>query len=590
MKDTARSMDIEEFCSWFQQHEKLYSRLEECISEGSSIDMELQLKKGLEGEQWLHLVGVLKKGGSQIQGVLRDISRAKIAEEERKKSEENYRITLNSIGDAVIATDTEGQVTHMNPVAEALTGWTSKEAFGRRLQEVFHIVNETTRLPVSDPVTRVLSTGELVTLENHTVLISKDGKEYLIGDSGAPIFNSERKIIGVVLVFRDMTAEYKTQEELLKVQKLQSVGNLAGGIAHDFNNILTGIYANLDLALANITPGHGAYSYLHEMEKSVDRAKSLATQLLTFSKGGLPLREVVRLKELIESTIRFDLSGSNVQAEIICNDEIWPVEADRGQLAQVFSNLILNASQAMKDGGTIRVTLENVSFEDSEIHKNLNGKFVKIKFRDSGCGIPESILHQIFDPFFTTKSEGTGLGLAVVYSIVERHGGKVEVNSLVNEGTEFTVYIPADENMELMEIPVENLHGESEREEGVKVLVIDDEEMVREVTESMLEFLGYGFDSALNTKEGIAKFNKALEEGEPFKIVITDLTIPGEKGGQDTARILTEIDPSVSVIVTSGYSDGPVMARFKEYGFKGRLVKPFIRAELDAMLQEILHK
>jgi PAS domain S-box-containing protein len=230
MKDTARSMDIEEFCSWFQQHENLYSRLEECIGEGSSIDMELRLKEGLEGEQWLHLVGVLKNGASQIQGVLRDISRAKIAEEERKKSEENYRITLNSIGDAVIATDTEGEVTHMNPVAEALTGWSSKEAFGRRLQDVFHIVNETTRLPVSDPVTRVLSTGELVTLENHTVLISKDGKEYLIGDSGAPIFNSERKIIGVVLVFRDMTAEYKTQEELLKVQKLQSVGNLAGGI------------------------------------------------------------------------------------------------------------------------------------------------------------------------------------------------------------------------------------------------------------------------------------------------------------------------------------------------------------------------
>jgi PAS domain S-box-containing protein len=509
--------------------------------------------------------------------------------EERRRTEnflaaekEHLAVTLRSIGDGVITTDVEGRVVLLNKVAEELTGWPAEEALGLPLGEVFTIIDEKTRARCESPVAKVLESGGIVGLANHTVLVSRDGTERQIADSGAPIRDRESRIVGVVLVFRDVTEKSRVDEELTKARKLESVGVLAGGIAHDFNNILTAILGNITLAAHLVSSEEEPYSLLLAAEKAAIRAKSLTQQLLTFSRGGEPVRKAASVLEIIRDSATFVLHGGNVKCLFSIPEDLWLADIDPGQVSQVIQNIIINARQAMPDGGNIEIACENFEKVPGMPLPLEEGRYVRILVTDGGAGIPEEILDKIFDPFFSTKQEGSGLGLAITHSIVTRHHGHIAVNSTPGEGTTFDIYLPVASQ------PVGGDGGEAVEGEfkGGRVLVMDDEEPVRNLLRSTLSHLGCEVLTAVDGAETINLYRQALEKNTPIDIVITDLTVPGGMGGREVIGELLTLDPDARVIVSSGYSNDPVIARFSDYGFKGVLIKPYRLDELKNALKK----
>lgn len=517
-----------------------------------------------------------------------DITERKLAEEAVRTSEENLRTILNSIGDAVIATDIKGEVIQINPIGEKLTGWKFEDAIGRPLTDIFKIVKARTYEPLENPVDKVLASGEIIGLANHTMLISKDGSEYQIADSGAPIKDTDGEITGVVLVFRDVTKEYLMQTELQRMQKLESIGILAGGIAHDFNNIMMGVFGNISMAKNDLSKDHSGFSSLAEAEQSIKRATRLTKQLLTFAKGGTPVKEDVSIAQLVEEIIRFDLSGSKVMPVFEEAENLWIAEVDKGQIQQVFSNLTINSNQAMPDGGHLYITLENVHTTEGSIPNLKQGKFIKITVRDEGSGIAQKHLDRIFDPYFSTKQTGSGLGLATCYSIIGKHNGHISVDSELGKGTKFTVYLPAavSPRLETKQPSTESSPlGQTER-----ILVMDDDEVIRKVVTKMLESNGYMVETVPDGKQAIEMYKQSFNSKQPIEVVVMDLTIPGGIGGKEAIKDILEIDPKAVVIVSSGYSNDPVMANHAEYGFKGIISKPYTRKELLEVLNKVRKK
>ncbi|MCK5230570.1 MAG: PAS domain S-box protein, partial [Desulfobulbaceae bacterium] len=320
-------------------------------------------------------------------------------EKKLKEREAWLFTTLKSIGDAVIASNFNGVIMFMNTVAEELTGWEEKDAIGRPLEEVFHIINEKTRKLCENPVEKILKTGKIVGLANHTALIAKDGTECIIADSGAPIRPDNDVITGVVLVFRDITAQRKMAEELHRMKKIEAVGLLAGGIAHDYNNIMTGILGNISLAKISLDDEEEAEKvadYLSEAEAACMRAKNLSGQLITFSKGGAPVKITISIAELIRESTSFFLHGSNVKCELSLPDNLWRADVDAGQINQVVNNLVMNADQAMPGGGTVWVAAKNIIVKEEDILPLKAGEYIKISIRDQGIGIPTTYLDKIF--------------------------------------------------------------------------------------------------------------------------------------------------------------------------------------------------
>ncbi|MBU7029359.1 MAG: PAS domain S-box protein, partial [Theionarchaea archaeon] len=502
-------------------------------------------------------------------------------EESLAAEKEQLAVTLRSIGDGVITTDIHGTVILINKAAEELTGYTQEEAVGKPLHAAFHIISERTRIPRESPVDKVLNQGTVVGLGNNTVLISKDGTERIIADSGAPIRDRTSKIIGVVLVFCDITEKRKMEQDLLRAQKLESVGILAGGIAHDFNNILTAILGNANLAKM-YAADNKIKEKLTKIEKASLQAKDLTQQLLTFSKGGAPVKKTTSIRELIKDSASFALRGSNVRCHFYIPDDLWPVDIDEGQISQTISNIIMNADQAMPEGGVIQVRAENVVVTAKQ-QLPLLGKYIEISIADQGVGIPEKHLDKIFDPYFTTKQKGSGLGLATTYSIVKKHNGHITAESKVGEGTTFRIWLPASRKIfeRKEKTPSKMVGGEG------RILLMDDEESILEAAGEVLQHLGYTVEVARDGEEAVDIYAKALEE-EPFDAVIMDLTIPGGMGGKEALSRLMEIDPSVKAIVSSGYSTSPIMADYKKYGFKGVVAKPYSVEELSEILHQIL--
>lgn len=373
-----------------------------------------------------------------------DITKRKMAKNKLAEEKERLAVTLRSIGDGVITTDTEGNVVLINKVAEELTGWNSEDAAGQPLAEVFNIINAMTRQSCENPVTKVMNSGEIIGLAHDTALISKDGQEKSIADSAAPIRDKDNKTIGIVLVFRDITEQLLIEQEMTKVEKLESIGVLAGGIAHDFNNILSAILGNIDLSLLDSNLSATTQKLLREAVKASHRARSLTQQLLTFAKGGEPIIEAESLVDVIKDSADFVLRGSNVACRYIFPDDLWLVDIDKGQISQVVQNIILNASGAMPEGGTVEVSCKNISSENSiGISLPSTGNYVKMSIEDSGTGIPSNVMEKIFDPYFSTKRRGSGLGLATTHSIVSKHNGHISVQSTPGLGTTFAVFLPA---------------------------------------------------------------------------------------------------------------------------------------------------
>ena len=498
----------------------------------------------------------MKDEQGRVTGVIeyvKDITDRKRAEEQLHNEREKLFVTLHSIGDGVITADTQGRVAFLNGVAEQLTGWSQKEATGRPIAEIFHIINEKTGIPAANPVKKVLASGT---------------------------------IVGVVLVFRDVTEQKKREEELLKIKKLESVGVLAGGIAHDFNNILTAILGNISLADLYIEKEHKAHRLLKEAEKASIRAKDLTQQLLTFSKGGDPVKETASIKEVIIDSADFVLHGGNVSCRYAIGDDLWLVDIDKGQISQVIQNIVINARHAMPEGGSITISCENIPDIAKESALSLpHGRYIKITIADTGTGIPEKYLDKIFDPYFTTKHEGSGLGLAITHSIIAKHEGHIAVRSKSGEGTTFTIYLPASAKQISRDVKVQ-APGKAVR---AVVLVMDDEEMILDLAKGMLTHFGHEVLQAKDGKEAIAIFREHCHSDYPVDVVIMDLTIPGGMGGEEAVKEILKIDPNARAIVSSGYANDPVMANYRQYGFKAAIGKPFemarLRETIDAVLE-----
>jgi signal transduction histidine kinase/CheY-like chemotaxis protein len=389
------------------------------------------------------------------------------------------------------------------------------------------------------------------------------------------------------LLCHEIAERKRAEDELLKAQKLESLGVFAGGIAHDFNNILTAILGNLSFARMQISPTHVIARRLEECEKATIRASEVTRQLLTFAKGGEPVKKLIDSVSLIREATSFVLRGLNFRSIVDLSDDIWCVEADGGQLSQALHNLLINAAQAMCDGGEITVRAVNEMLEADNPLMLSPGAYVKIIVEDHGCGIPQENLVRIFDPYFTTKSQGSGLGLASVYSIVKRHGGSVAVSSCVGIGSRFTIFLPASPGMRPEALVVKKGAGPAP---GGRILIMDDEDFIREIATEILQFQSYEVEVCADGREAVERFRRARERNTPFAGVILDLTVPSGMGGKEAAPLIREIDPEVVLLVSSGYSNDPVIADFRHYGFDGAISKPFDAGTLIEELGSLIGK
>ena len=545
------------------------------------------LAKKKNGQLFWTEVGLKLKesdGRSYLIAVVRDIDEKKKAEQVLAAEQERLAVTLRSIGDGVITTDTEGKVVLLNKVAEDLTGWSNEDAQGRRSSEVFNIINEKTGRKCKSPIERVLERGHNIGLSHHIALIAKDGILKSIADSGAPIRDRESRIIGVVLVFRDITNEKKMEEELLKIRKLESVGVLAGGIAHDFNNLLSAILGNIELAAQLVGEYHKISPLLTSAQKASSRAAKLTQQLLTFSKGGEPVKETTSLPQLIQDSADFVLRGTPVSCSYDFADDLRLVDVDTGQMSQVIQNIIINAQQAMPEGGNIEIQGVNVQEAAETLPCMHAGNFVKVVIQDTGTGIPDTIVDKIFDPYFSTKQLGHGLGLAICHSIISKHDGHITVQSTAGKGTIFTIYLPASDGTGGTAI-VNKTSTQSSK--SARIMVMDDDAMLRDIARSQLKHLGHKVVVVPDGDKAVEQYKELLNTEEHIDIIIMDLTIPGGMGGKEAVRQILNINPDAKVIVASGYSNDPVMANCKEYGFSASVSKPFNLKELEKAIASV---
>jgi PAS domain S-box-containing protein len=510
---------------------------------------------------------------------------ARRAEQALAAEKERLAVTLRSIGDGVITTDLNGTVSMINNVAETLTGWTQADALGQPIDEVFRSVALDTRAKYDDRAGLLDGHGGTSRLNRCTLLIARDGTERPVEEIAAPLLDSNSHAIGMVLAFRDISDVLKAQKERAKAAKVASLGILAGGIAHDFNNILMAVMGNVSMARATTSSPNVARA-LDEAHQACVRARQLTWQLLTFSRGGVPVKKTVALTSLLEEAASMALKGSNVRCSVATDPDLWPVSADDGQLIQVFTNIVVNAQQAMPEGGTIVVRAENVVESETRWDYALciqPGRHVRVSVTDTGIGIPEENVGRIFDPYFTTKQQGSGLGLATSYSIIKNHGGCVSVTSRLGQGTTVSVELPAAVPCEVPIAPHRPVAGGAGR-----ILVMDDEATIRTLAVRMLTLLGHEVEVVDDGSAAVERYTQALETGRPFDAVLLDLVVPGGMGGRETMELLNEVDPTVNAIVVSGYAQDPALTEFHHYGFKASISKPYTLQELDTTLHSVI--
>jgi len=550
-----------------------------CLSVHNITDRKLAEKAlrtiNEELEMWVDIrTNELSEANARLQS---DIEERKQVETALRKEENIRRIVFNAIPDMISVIDRDFRIVHSNwgggydYVPEEMRG-THPFCY-----DAFYPSQGIRCEPCH--AHEAFTTGKTVCKEKLNPRIGH------VEIRAYPIIDETGQVVMVIEHIRDITEQRTLEEERLKSQKLESVGVLAGGIAHDFNNLLTSIMGNIYLAKTLAEPGGKLAKRLEEAEKASKRAGNLTQQLLTFSRGGEPVRRSASIEQLVRDSVSFVLRGSNIRCELSIPDDIRPVHVDCGQINQVINNLIMNADQSMPDGGLISVSVMNVIIGQGEATALAPGRYVKVSVQDRGIGIPASDLGRIFDPYFTTKAKGRGLGLSSVFSIIKKHGGAITVDSGLGEGSTFHVYLPASEEQP---VATEKEVGPLDSEKR-KVLVMDDEEIIREVAGEMLAHLGYGVEFCGDGAEAIEKYLAAVEAGEPFTAVLMDLTIPGGMGGKETMKRLLEIDPDARGIVSSGYSNDPILAKYQQYGFRGVVQKPYHMEVLGRTLQQIIN-
>ncbi len=546
------------------------------VMSGKSISNEYRILTKSGEIKWMHTSSKPIFKGDRIigvHGVITDVTEKRKAEEELKKSESKSRAILDAIPDLMFRLNKDGVFIDYKAKREEDLYLPPSEFLGKNIDDV--LPNNLVKL-VKYHIKRALETGTVQVFE-YQLEVKGELRDY----EARMVISGEDDVLSIM---REITERKKMEEELVKVEKLESLGVLAGGIAHDFNNILTGILGNITLAKMDTKVNDEMFKVLTDAEKATKQAKDLTQQLLTFSRGGAPVKKSIYIGDLIEDSVNFALSGSNCSCKFSISDDILPVEVDEGQMNQVIQNLIINSDQAMPEGGVINVTVRNVTISDKDSLPLDEGKYLVISIRDNGVGIPKEHIQKMFDPYFTTKQRGSGLGLATAYSIIKRHDGHITVKSELGIGTTFNIYIPTSKRRikKRKGIKEKLIHGEG------RILLMDDEEVIRETTGRMLKRLGYYVEFAEDGRKAIDLYIKAKKSNNAFDIVIMDLTIPGGMGGKETISRLLEIDPGIKAIVSSGYSTDPIMAKYSDYGFKGVVVKPYDIEDLSNTLQSIV--
>jgi len=517
----------------------------------------------------------LKEGYTKLE---QDITERKKAEEALKESERRFRETLEGANLIALQLDLEGKIVFVNDYLVHLTNWNLEDIVGQNWFDLF--IPEKQRNNMRQ--LHCQNTSGQIVGEHVSEITTKHGGRLLISWTNSRMMGAAGSVIGLTSLGIDITQRQQIEEQILKSQKLEAVGTLAGGIAHDFNNLLQGIFGFIAMAKLNSDKHGKPYDLLSQAEESLSIATNLTNQLLTFAKGGKPVKKVLEIETVIKNAVRLGLSGSQSDHRMLFDDHLWHVEADAGQIGQVIQNIVINAKDAMPQGGIITISAQNVMHS---MNGSGEAKFVRICIEDTGCGITEDHLKRIFDPYFTTKQKGSGLGLASSYSIIRNHDGMIDVESSVGKGTKFQVYLPAATGGE---IPVEVSTQKGKSTAKGKILVMDDEEIVLKISCEMLKALGQEAVLAKDGDEAIAIYKERMSNGKKFDMVILDLTIRGGMGGSETNERLLEIDPHVKTIISSGYSDDTTIAKYRELGFQGYLKKPYRLADLKEMLSSFL--
>ncbi len=515
-------------------------------------------------------------------GYFVDVTDRKEAEDKLRRSEAFIRNILDTVDEGFIVIDHDFRILTANKAYCSQVGESCDSVIGRHCYEISH---KTLRPCYEEgeecAVRHVFETGEPhVALHKHP---DAKGSILYVETKAFPIKDSTGAVTSVIETVNNITEKHLLEEEQLKTQKLEAIGILAGGIAHDFNNLLQGVFGYISMAKLTLDQKERSLAMLEQAEKALHMSVNLTTQLLTFSKGGKPLKKKIPLQSVIENSVRFALSGSSVDFRLKFDDCLWAVDADEGQIGQVIQNIVLNADQAMPAGGTIAIAAKNICAPNEGLPAHLaEGKYVEISVKDNGIGIPEQYIPRLFDPYFTTKEKGSGLGLATSYSIIKNHGGLIDVKSQLGRGSTFFVYLPA---VEAEEKRAGVIPAAAESARKGRILVMDDEEVVRTIVGIMLRALGHEHEFAENGEEAIAKYREALSTGRRFDIVILDLTIRGGMGGEEALQELLALDPEVKAVVSSGYSDSATISEYASRGFSACLTKPY---EVDA-LRDILN-
>ena len=506
-----------------------------------------------------------------------------------EQREQFLSLTLDSIGDAVITTDNKGAITRMNPVAEELTGWEKEKATGKQLPEIFKIIYAQSREEVVNPVDKVLSSRKIVGLANHTLLISKDNKEHHIADSAAPIIDKSGMLYGVILVFRDITHQYQTEETLRRSQKMEAIGQLSGGIAHDFNNQLNIVIGYLDFLESHFNEGDKPYRWVQTASKATLRCMDLTRQLLSFSRRKAVEKEPVDLNNSF--TDLKDMISRSVTPEIdvqyFLDEDLWLTEINIGEFQDAVINLIINARDAMPHGGKIMIETSNLRVDDDFASINMgieDGDYVELVLSDTGTGIDKELLEHIFEPFFTTKEDGkgTGLGMAMVYGFVQRYDGYIKVYSETEVGTTIRIYLPRSKIESMVYERVQNIvdlpHGDE------TVLIVDDEIDLLLLADKLFTELGYKTQTAQSGAQAL----EILKTNNDFDLIFSDVVMPGGVSGYDLAEGAIELNPAIKILLTSGFTSRTMIKEGQEKFRNHLLSKPYRKSELAQRVRFIL--
>ncbi|WP_163340529.1 PAS domain S-box protein [Desulfopila sp. IMCC35008] len=543
-------------------------------------EMTARLKKSFaEIEEYReHLESLVNKRTEKLEAEIQQRVRT---EEELRKSNERLNNIFEQSSMGIVIFDNKFNIVEWNPGCEKIFGHTRDEIVGRPAST---IVPEELHDRVTQLFDSLLSGNQSTKNQNEN--FTRDGRRILCDWYNTPLTDSANNAMGMLSLVEDVTERMHAEQELLKVKKLESTGVLAGGIAHDFNNLLTAILGSINLVMLDDTLSARSKQLIMSAEKASERAQALTQQLLTFAKGGAPLREQTSIADVIVDSAGFVLRGSSTSVTYELPDNLWFVEADKGQISQVIQNIVLNASQAMPNGGHIRISCKNLSREHAVNEPLLNGiDYVTLTIADNGAGMPQQVLERIFDPYFSTKAGGSGLGLAITLSVIRKHNGHIMAESTPDAGTTFTIFLPAS-----LEQAAQASLEKSEITTGqsATILLMDDEQIILDVAGEMIRTLGHTVYFSKNGDECLQVYKQLLDNGTPPDMVIIDLTIPGGKGGEETFRELRMIDPKIKAIVSSGYSNNPLMSTYRKSGFYGAISKPYVVKELSRVIQTTL--